>query len=250
MNAEWLQSICAAVLLAGLVFAGLGGLGTYYFGLKSEREKVAREVAHEQQLRDRVSFLAQTNERLNNPLPPIAELIQEQPVELKKTEPAPAPKLAPPAPVPAVRPVATTVKVAAPPLGNVVQTSTTELADSVPLAGRNVNEKQRQQILSILRRHPGKTITICASDTDPEGLAFANKLKGTFVEAGWKVDGIKTVPAAKTSAGLSVAAGTFPSPEGLVATYQALTKAGYSVNQQLDSHLTASQAELIVGAAQ
>jgi hypothetical protein len=256
MNTDWLQSICAVVLVGGIVFAALGGIGTYYFGLKSAREKLEREVAHEDQLRARVTFLAQTNERLNNPLPPIAELIQDQPSELKAPAPAPAPepataRITASAPAtPAVKPLATTVKVSAPPLAVSIQTSTTALAESVPLAGRMLNENQRQQIVNILRKHPGKMITICACDTDPEGLAFANKLKGTFVEAGWKVDGIKTIPAAKTSAGLSVAAGTFPSPEGLVATYQALTKAGYSVNQQLDSRLAGAQAELIVGSAQ
>ncbi len=219
MNAGNLRSRYAAVLLLGFVLVGLGGWGTCYFGLKSAKEKETAGTA-----------------------------LKEQPSSQEQPDEALLKSAKPPEPTP-VQPV----KIALPPLITADETKTAATPSSTPAkpqAARSLSDKQHQEILDTLRKHTGKSITICSAESDPEGLAFAGTLKRVFEEAGWHVEGVKQIPAAKSSAGLSLATGSFPSPESMTAACTAFISAGFTVSQQLDAKLTGGQAELIVGPAQ
>jgi len=218
MNAGNFRSLCAAVLLLGFIFVGLGGWGTYYFGLKSVKEKDDGRTA----LKEQPASPEPTNEK--SPVP--AEPPATPPIQL--------------------------VKATTPPLITTAETKTPAPSPTPAKsqATRSLSDKQHQEIVDALRKHAGKSITICSAESDPEGLAFAGTLKHVFEEAGWHVDGVKQVPSAKSPAGLNLATGSFPSPESMAAAYSAFTSAGLTISQQLDAKLTGGQSELIVGPAQ
>ena len=256
MNAETMQSLCAAVLLAGFLLVGIGGWGTYHFGLESSKEKAETAILKEQQLNGKLSMLEQTNEKLRNRARPLeastsqlpepsSEKITHTPAAITRAPGPAAPKPAS-TPFPSVppQPKTTPALIASQP-----ESSTASPAPK-PKTGRALSDKQHQEILEILRQHEGKSITICSVESDAEGFEFAGTLKHVFEEAGWHVDGVKQVAYGSPSTGLNLAAGSFPSPEGLVTAYLAFTSAGFHVSQQLDAKLTGGQAELIVGRMQ
>jgi hypothetical protein len=110
-----------------------------------------------------------------------------------------------------------------------------------------LSNKQRQKIIDSLGKNAGKSITICSLTSDAAGLAFAATLKHAFEEAGWQVDGVKELVFEKPPVGVNLVSGAYPAPDGLVAAYKALSSAGLSISQQLDTKLTGTQVELIVG---
>ena len=130
----------------------------------------------------------------------------------------------------------------------VLSGSSTATPASTPAAKMetSLSDKQRRQIVDSLRKHDGK-IVICSVESDTAGLAFANTLKRAFEDAGWQVDGVKQIAYTQPPAGLNLACGSYPTPEGLVAVYRAFAAAGLHISQQLDTRLAGTQVELIVG---
>ena|ERR1700677_22958 len=230
MSAERKQSRWAALLLAGLILAGLGGFGTWYFGLKLVEEKEAKIAPGDHLSTVTPSpALAQNNEAIK------VEPDKKPVIQLEKT---PA--------VPATEPKSTPAPVAA----QAAPSSTPAAPVSKPDTAWNLNDNQRKQIVNSLHKFAGKNITISSVESDKEGFAFAGMLKGIFEEAGWQVDGVKQVSYGKPPSGLNLVTGSFPYPSSLVTTYEAFTSAGFKVSQQLDARLTGGQAELIVGTRQ
>ena len=257
MNTEWLQSLSAAILMLGIVFAGLGGVGTYYFSHKAARENEEKSVTKEKELSAWIKTLEHTNEELRTQGTSPSEVTLYQLQQPDLTEPKHEPAVQPgPTPGEAITkaiqeqvakpsPTVQPVRVQAPVL---ISSIGTRAASPAPAAQTPVlTEKQYQEIVDVLRKHAGKTITICSAGTNPRGMDFALSLKSTFEKAGWHVEGVKQIASPKLIVGLNLSAGTFPSPEGLVAAYMALTGAGLNVSQQLDSKLTGGQAQLTVG---
>lgn len=212
MNSEWLQSVCTAIMLIGLVLTGMGGFGTYYFGRKSgDRKELSA------QLPDRGAAREEPRHQ-GGPLEP--EVARTTSQKVQATQPAITPQPQPPG------------------TGTIAQPSSTEMS---------LDKTQRQKILAVLHKHPGKTITINAVEGHAESYGFAEALRSLFVEAGWRVEDVQRVAFVKPPDGLSLSTGTFPMPDGLVAASESLTSAGFHVSQQLDSKLKGGQTVLTVG---
>lgn len=68
MNSESLQFLCTSAMLVGLVFAGFGGLGIYYFGRVSCHEKEMKHAAGVAELDAKLAGLQGANEDLRQRL--------------------------------------------------------------------------------------------------------------------------------------------------------------------------------------
>jgi hypothetical protein len=287
MNTVWLQSLSSALLLTGVIFVGLGGAGTFYFSHKATKEAASQNEAKQKEWSGWITALEHSNKQLRDlptlrdlpnasaianetpapaPQPDTAKLAQEQPA----ASAAPAKTEAPAARIAAktsgtetgLKIPATTMKTPVPPIIGFMETKAglppvgEQLSSPLPTSdeparGRTLDEKQFSDIVKTLHKHAAKSsITIRAASEDPESFEFATILRRAFAEAGWKVDGIKQVNLDKPVVGINLSAGTFPAPDGVVATYMALTSAGFKVSQQLDSKLAGQHAELTVGSAQ
>lgn len=281
MNAKNFQSLCAALLLMGCIFMVLGGLGGYYFGSKSAQEKQEQWILKTQLLNDELSSLQKANATPQPSALPLPSVTPVPPEPLKmpalSEQAAPSNPSAPqssPHPVPAYIIVGSKLvaaparKATPPPPGSPVVASPKlqntpalitfdsgssspppSAPDSKPNTSWTLGDKQRQKMEDALGKYSGKTITICSMQSDTTGFQFAQTLKHAFEDAGWNVDGVNQVAYAKPPVGLNLAAGSFPSPEGLVAAYSAFTSAGFHVSLRLDSQLGGGQMELIVGAS-
>lgn len=216
MKAERFQSLCAFALLAGLLLTGLGGLGMYYSGTNSVGEK-AQPSTPEKQPPSSPSPALQSSVAPRTPAQPSATPVTS--ISEHKATPAL---------------VTSGSSTATPAVALVAKIETT------------LTDKQRKQIVDSLRKHGGK-ITICSVESDAAGLVFATTLKRAFEDAGWQVDGVKQIAYTQPPAGLNLACGSYPTPEGLVAVYRAFAAAGLHVSQQLDTKLLGTQVELIVG---
>ena len=116
-------------------------------------------------------------------------------------------------------------------------------------SGKNrvLSARQQHEIGEVLRKHPGRTITMNAVLGDTEGFEFAQTLKHTFVEAGWQVDGVRHAASAAPPVGLCLSAGSAPPPKEMIAAYLALTSAGFDVSQEIDPKLPPEQTTLTIG---
>ncbi|HWB58504.1 MAG TPA: hypothetical protein VG733_03390 [Chthoniobacteraceae bacterium] len=126
----------------------------------------------------------------------------------------------------------------------------TSLSSPSPAASQSgktwsLGDAQQKKIVEQLRKHPGRTITICTAQTDPKSAAFAAGLKHSFEQAGWSVEKQAAYP--NPPAGLSIASGTFPWPETLADTAEALIAAGLHVTPQIDSKIAGDKVVLIIG---
>ena len=219
--------LSAPALLIGVILVALGGWGMYYSGLKSAEEKEKAWAATEQELRGEIAALKQSAGATPASSPSAAP--SESPVAVHSATPAPEHKQTP----------------------ALITSDSGSAAPGATTAPEKItlNDKQRQALVDSLRKHTGKSITICSPQSDAGALKFAGTLKHIFEEAGWRVEGVKQLTFAKPPEGLNLAAGSYPSPDGLIAAYQAFSSAGLPVSQQLDTKLSGSQVELIVGAA-
>jgi len=262
-------------MVIGLVFSGLGGFGVYYFGQASQNQRELSRAAKESEFNAKATALQKTNEELRQRLE-LFELTAPTGVtstsgmklknergnaqQLTEKKAGSSGLAARPSPA----------KVSAPPLASGgANAGTSEWSDTTPTLeqmaaaaspqpvgellaepkqGQRLNEKQRQDMAKILRKYSGKTIAIRSVAGDAGGLEFAETLRHAFLDAGWHVGSVDQVPYAKPPVGLYVSTEKFPSPEEVVATYQALTAAGLDVSQQLDSKLNGAKAVLLVGA--
>jgi len=254
-------------MVIGLIFTGLGGFGVYYFGQASQNQRELSRAAKETDFNAKVSALQKTNEELRQRLElfeltaPAGTLTTVKP----KTEPAKAlqtPEKTGVSQGLAARP--TPARVSAPPLSKgganagtgdwtgetptLEQLAAAAQSTQAPKQSARLNDKQLEDMAKILRKHSGKSIAIHSVAGDTGGLQFAETLRRAFLDAGWHVGSINQVAYTKAPVGLYVSTETFPSPDEVVATYQALTAAGLDVSQQLDSKLNGEKAVLLVGA--
>ena len=255
-------------MMIGLIFTGIGGFGVYYFGQASQNQRELSRAAKETDFNAKVSALQKTNEELRQRLElfdlaaPAGTLTTVKPkTEPAKVQQAPEKKTA--SSGLAARP--SPARVSAPPLAKgganagtgdwdggptLEQMAVIASAQSSPAPKQNarLNDKQLEDMAKILRKHSGKTIAIHSVAGDAGGLEFAETLRRAFLDAGWHVGSINQVAYTKAPVGLYVSTEKFPSPDEVVATYQALTAAGLDVSQQLDSKLNGEKAVLLVGA--
>jgi len=267
-------------MVAGFILTGLGGLGSFYLGRVVRNGVDLKHAAKEQELISKVGALQKSNGELRRQV----ELYETMPASTAlstgvtrlaaSSPPATLESLkaspdTPPAAAPTVTPDAKTtrlqaairpspVKMSAPPLTKA--NSATEWTEaptleemvaqaSSPAAKKSsLSEYQRQEIGKVLRRHSGKAIAIHTVAGDSSGLVFAQALRQEFIDAGWHVGSINQIAYAKPPVGLYVSAETFPSPEEVIAAYQALTAAGLTVSQQLDPKMNGEKAVVLVGA--
>jgi len=275
MGTESFQSLCTIVMMIGLLFTGVGGFGVYYFGQASQNQKDLSHAAKEAEFNansSKLTALQKTNEELRQRLEffELAAPMGTPGITKTKGEPGStgqATERKASASGLAARP--TPARVNAPPLASGgANAGTAEWSDSTPTLEQmaaaassppmhlapgpqqssRLSEKQRLDMARILRKFSGKSIAIHSVAGDSGGLEFAETLRRAFLDAGWRVGSVNQVAYAKPPVGLYVSTETFPSPQEVVATYQALTAAGLSVSQQLDSKLNGEKAVLLVGA--
>ena len=255
-------------MMVGLIFTGMGGFGVYYFGQASQNQRELSRAAKETDFNAKVSALQKTNEELRQRLElfelaaPAGTLTTVKP----KIDPAKTLQTAEKKgdlPGLATRP--NPARVTAPPLAKgganagtggwaavdgptLEEMAATAQSVQAPKQSPRLSDKQLEDMAKILRKHSGRTIAIHSVAGDAGGLQFAETLRRTFLDAGWHVGNINQVAYAKPPVGLYVSTETFPSPDEVIATYQALTAAGLNVSQQLDSKLNGEKAVLLVGA--
>jgi hypothetical protein len=261
MGSEGLQTLCTVILIAGLAFAGLGGIGSYYFGRRAIGDKELKRLAQQRDMDDKMTLVRMTNDGL---LKRITKLEEEKKTALlsaakSKTEPSkPAYEHKPKSTQPEAGKIAAVQPQKTKPLQlagiQPFQNNPPPVMELLPpsiegghVKSNRLSDAQHASIARILRKHPQKTITIKSVADHPESHKYAVALKRVFVEEGWHVDGVHEVAYAKAPEGLCLSAGGFPSPESLVAIYEALSGAGLRVSQQLDPKLRGDKAELVVG---
>jgi hypothetical protein len=263
MGSEGLQTLCMVMLVAGLAFAGLGGVGSFYFGRRAATEKEIKRLTQQRDMEDKMTLVRMTNEGL---LSRIMTLEEEKKAALLAAEKSKAAKAESQKQLHAHKTKSTAAEEKKLASAHPQKTKPLQLAGIQPVeknpppvmellrppaanghAESRLSDAQRARIARILRKHPQKTITIKSAADHPESHAYAEALKRVFVGEGWHVDGVHIVTFAKAPDGLCLSTGGFPSPESLVATYEALSGAGLNVSQQLDPKLHGNQAELIVG---
>lgn len=76
MNPSTLQTWCSIAIFIGVVIAGLGGLGQYYFGKKVTEEKDRSVTIKEKDLNIKIESLLKGNEDLQNRLEPFMNIAQ------------------------------------------------------------------------------------------------------------------------------------------------------------------------------
>jgi hypothetical protein len=127
-------------------------------------------------------------------------------------------------------------------LENLIESANPPGSQARPLLG----EKQRQIITAILREYTDRAITIQSVTGDATGLQFAEKLKGAFIDAGWRVSGVEQMVYSKPPEGLFINSGTSSVEEAII-PHEALTTAGFVVSRCVDSNLKGGKTVLLVG---
>jgi len=257
MGTESLQSLCTIIMVIGFVFTGLGGAGAYYFSHASRYEADLKRIVQEKEWNTKVSALQKTNGELRQRLDLLetmpastgvtqARLEQSKALHTQESNTALHGGTIPVSPA----------KASAPPIAGATEWSegpsledmVAAAASPAPKKNSGLNDKQREEMSKVLRKHAGRAISIHSVAGDSSGLEFAESLRREFMSAGWHVGNVSQVAYAKPPVGLYVSTETFPSPQEVIVTYQALTAAGLNVSQQLDPKMNGQKAVLLVGA--
>lgn len=249
MDVEQIQTAYQACVAGGIVLTTTGGLGMWFFG-RQEKKKLQLELAaaHEKiaalqksctELQQQIDAQAETEIERGELIEPVFEVIA--------AEPAPKPvDVSLPRPTPAMVKIPASSWAGASVLDSLIEAE----EEPAPAAAHSALAKpQRATMVSILRKHVGRGITIRALEGDNAGLDFARELKAVFEEAGWNVPTVESFAYANPPAGLFITAGAFASPEETIIPHEALAAAGCEVSRCADSNLKTENAVLLVGTA-
>ena len=97
-----------------------------------------------------------------------------------------------------------------------------------PAAARVITPEQRQSMLTALGAAAGSPVWFAVVPNNPEAAAFQKSLEEIFTEAGWRVDGKKTI-SFPMKPGVFIFAADEEPPEYLSAVNQAFEAAGIQV---------------------
>lgn len=251
MDVEQIQTAYQACVAGGIVLTTTGGLGMWFFG-RQEKKKLQLELAA---AREKINALQKSCTELQQQIDAQAEMEIErgeviEPVfEVIAAEPAPKPvDVSLPRPTPAMVKIPASSWAGASVLDSLIEAEE-EPHLPTPAASSALAKPQRATMVSILRKHAGRGMTIRALEGDNAGLDFARELKAVFEEAGWNVPVVESFAYANPPAGLFITAGAFASPEETIIPHEALAAAGCEVSRCADSNLKSENAVLLVGTA-
>ncbi len=101
-------------------------------------------------------------------------------------------------------------------------------APAAPAAPRVITPEQRQAMLTALGGAAGNPVWFAVVPNNPEAAAFQQTLEEIFKEAGWRIDGKKTI-GFPMKAGVFIFAGDEEPPDYLSAVHNAFESAGIQV---------------------